>query len=376
MSEKRILELFNNVDEKYIDEASPQNVKILKFMFSPIIVAACLCLLLIGGWGMSRFMQKNGEEKYYTTNMDEVLAAYEGELLVEKISYEGASDTNILLCYTGNDLPLSSDEWKTLSVSASYEDYDMTLNCAFNGETFITSGEKAIDTIQYGDTTIQIYQGETTPEFELTYYAVFEYQNVCYELKTYSNDKERIYEILQTVLGVNEEDSESSSIGEHGFTDVLGYSDYHVTVDQNSPGFVIQKYYAEVDGVEKCIAQVFGYAVPGPEVYSRDLDENGIKKETLEEYIDCLFKQAERIDTTINEEMNKRKFEAVKLYDENIIQKNDCKKCLDFISVGRYEEFLKTGSMPYNTVEKMLANYPYGYCPAYEQKCCLKECKV
>ena len=278
MSEKRILELFNNVDEKYIDEASPQNVKIHKFKFSPIIVAACLCLLLIGGWGMSRFMQKNGEEKYYTTNMDEVLAAYEGELLVEKISYEGASDTNILLCYTGNDLPLSSDEWKTLSVSASYEDYDMTLNCAFNGETFITSGEKAIDTIQYGDTTIQIYQGETTPEFELTYYAVFEYQNVCYELKTYSNDKERIYEILQTVLGVNEEDSESSSIGEHGFTDVLGYSDYHVTVDQNSPGFIIQKYYAEVDGVEKCIAQVFGYAVPGPEVYSRDLDEDRISE--------------------------------------------------------------------------------------------------
>mgnify|MGYP003553439010 FL=1 len=44
MSEKRILELFNNVDEKYIDEASPQNVKIHKFKFSPIIVAACLCL--------------------------------------------------------------------------------------------------------------------------------------------------------------------------------------------------------------------------------------------------------------------------------------------------------------------------------------------
>ena len=278
MSEKRILELFNNVDEKYIDEASPQNVKIHKFKFSPIIVAACLCLLLIGEWGMSRFMPKPGEEKYYTTNMDEVLAAYEGELLIEKISYEGASDTNILLCYTGNDLPLSSDEWKTLSVSASYEDYDMTLNCAFNGETFITSGEKAIDTIQYGDTTIQIYQGETTPEFELTYYTVFEYQNVFYELKTYSNDKECIYEILQAVLGANEENPESTSNGEHNFAEVLGYSDYYVTVEQTMPGFIIQKYYVEVDGVEKCIAQVYGYAVPEPEVYSRDLDGDGISE--------------------------------------------------------------------------------------------------
>ena len=278
MSEKRILELFNNVDEKYIDEASPQNVKIHKFKFSPIIAAACLCLLLIGGWGVSRFMQAPVEEKYYTTNMDEVLAAYDGEFLAEKISYEDACDMNILLCYTRNDLPLSSDEWKTLSISASYEDYDMTLNCAFNGETFTANEEKAIDTIQYGDTTIQIYQGETTPEFELTYYAVFEYQNVFYELKTYSNDKECIYEILQAVLGANEENPESTSNGEHNFTEVLGYSDYYVTVDQNMPGFIIQKYYAEVDGAEKCIAQVFGYAVPGPEVYSRDLDGDGISE--------------------------------------------------------------------------------------------------
>ena len=278
MSEKRILELFNNVDEKYIDEASPQNVKNHIFKFGSIMVAACLCLLLIGGWGVSRFLQAPAEENYYTPNMDEVLAAYEGELLAEKLSYEDASDMSILLCYTGNDLPLSSAEWKTLSVSASYEDYDMTLKCGFNGESFTANGETVIDTIQYGDTAIQIYQGETTPEFELTYYAVFEYQNVCYELTTYSNDKECIYEILQAVLGVNEEDSESSSDGEHGFTDVLGYSDYHVTVDQNMPGFIIQKYYAEVDGAEKCIAQVFGYAVPGPEVYSRDLDGDGVSE--------------------------------------------------------------------------------------------------
>jgi len=278
MSEKRILELFDNVDEKYIDEASPQKVKGYKFKFSPIIAAACLCLLVSAGLGVSHFLLPPVGEKYYTTSMDEVLAVYDGELLAGKISYEGASDTNILLCYAGNDLPLSSDDWKTLSVSASYEDYDMTLNCAFNGETFTADGEKAIDTVQYGDTTIQIYQGETTPEFELTYYAVFEYQNVCYELTTYSNDKECIYEILQAVLGVNEEDSEKSSGGEHDFADVLGYSDYHVTVDQNMPGFMIQKYYTEADGAEKCIAQVFGYAVPGPEVYSRDLDEDGISE--------------------------------------------------------------------------------------------------
>lgn len=65
---------------------------------------------------------------------------------------------------------------------------------------------------------------------------------------------------------------------ENNFTEILGYSDYHVTADQTMPGFIVQKYYAEVDGAEKCIAQVYGYAVPGPEVYSRDLDEDGINE--------------------------------------------------------------------------------------------------
>lgn len=278
MSGKMLSELFNNVDEKYIDEASPKKVKIYKMKFRSMLAAACLCLLLIGVGGMFHFMQTTAEAKYYTTNMDEVLAAYEGELLADKISYEGANDMNVLLCYTGKDSPLSSDEWKTLSVSASYEDYDMTLKCAFNGETISANEEKVIDTIQYGDVSIQIYQGETTPEFELTYYAVFEYQNVCYELKTYSNNKECIYEILQAVLGVEEENAESAPNGEHNFTEVLGYSDYYVTVEQNMPGFIIQKYYTEVDGAAKCIAQAHGYVVPGLEVYSKDLEEDGISE--------------------------------------------------------------------------------------------------
>ncbi len=278
MMEKRILKLFNNVNDEYINEANPQNTKQQKRRIISNVMVASLFFLVIGGLGIFHFMQTPNAERYYATSLEEISSVYKGVLLAENISFTDADDTNILLCYTGNDLPLSSDEWKTLSVSASYEDYDMTLNCAFNGETFTYNGENAIDTIQYGDTTIQIYQGETTPEFELTYYAVFEYENVCYELKTYSHDKERIYEILQAVLGVNEEDFESSSNGEHDFTDVLGYSEYHVTIDQNMPGFIIQKYYAEVNGAEKCIAQVFGYAVPGPEVYSRDLDEDGMSE--------------------------------------------------------------------------------------------------
>ena len=278
MSEKRILELFNNANEEYINEANPQNKKQHKHRISFIAMVACLGLLVIGSISTFHFMQTSNKEKYYTTNLKEVSSAYEGVLLADSIFYEDANNTNVLLCYNGEGLPLSSEDWKTLSISASYEDYDMTLNCAFNGEIIAENSDNIIDTIQYGDTIIQIYQGETTPEFELTYYAVFEYQNVYYELKTYSNDEKFIYEILQAVLGETEENPESTSNGEHNFTEVLGYSDYYVTVEQTMPGFIIQKYYIKEDGVETCIAQVFGYAVPEPEVYSKDLDGDGVNE--------------------------------------------------------------------------------------------------
>ncbi len=278
MNEKRMLDLFSNVNEKYINEAHPQNNNHNKFRIHPIAVAACLCLMVIAGFGVAHYMQTPVDEKYYTTNIEEVSAIYEGVLLAENISYEEATDTHIQLCYSGTGLPISVDDWKTLSVSANYEDYDVTLNCAFNGEVFTVNEENAIDIVQYGDTTIHIYKAETTSEYDLAFYAVFEYQNVCYELRTYSNDKDCIYDILQAVLGVPDDESENTSNSEYSFADVLGYSDYSVQVEQNMPGFIIQKYYIEVEGIETCIAQVFGYAVPGPEVYSIDLDGDGINE--------------------------------------------------------------------------------------------------
>lgn len=272
-----MLELLGNVKEEYIEEANPQKRKQYKFK-ADVIAAACLCFLIVGGLGFLYFMKILAVENYYAADIEEISSVYEGELLAENISYEEAVDSQILLCYTGRDLPFNSEGWKTLSVSAKYEDYNMILNCGFNGETFLKNEEDAIDTIQYRDLTVSIYQAEKVSEYDLAYYAVFEYQDVCYELRTYSNDKKCIYEILQAVLGISEEEAEDSLIGEHNFTDVLGYQDYYVKVEQTSPGFIIQKYYMKADGVEKCIAEVYGYAVPGPEVYGIDMDGDGIKE--------------------------------------------------------------------------------------------------
>lgn len=41
---------------------------------------------------------------------------------------------------------------------------------------------------------------------------------------------------------------------------------------------MILRYFAELDGKTQCIAEVFGYTVSEPEVYSKDIDGDGIKE--------------------------------------------------------------------------------------------------
>ena len=41
---------------------------------------------------------------------------------------------------------------------------------------------------------------------------------------------------------------------------------------------MIWRYFAELDGKTQCIAEVFGYTVSEPEVYSKDIDGDGVKE--------------------------------------------------------------------------------------------------
>lgn len=284
MKEKRILEVLGEVDEMYINEANPCNdSKKNKFAAGWLAVAACLCIIICGGIGISLYNANTSKEKkYYNTNIEEVSALYEGVLLAKNLSYDEAYNTKIQLCYTGEGLPFSESEWEKLTVSANYEDYDLTMDCTFNGDEVNVEGGDAIEKIEFGETTVFLYQAEPQADYDLSYYAVFEYENVLYELQTYTNEEKRIYEILETVLGdpgmENSGTEENQGTSSKKFESVLGFEDYYVKVDEVSPGFIIQNYYAKINGVDTKIAEVYGYVVPEPEVYSKDLDGDGVEE--------------------------------------------------------------------------------------------------
>lgn len=277
MKEKEILDILGKVDERFIDEANPQYKYRSKLKIEILAVAACLGVMVMAGFCLFRCAKTEDKAKFYDTNIEEVAAVYEDVLLVENISYENAIGTTVQLCYDGTDLPLNVDGWKELSVSANYEDYALTMNCTFNGETLTVNEENIEKTIQYGEIPIYIYKAETMAEYDVSYYAVFEYRNVWYELRTFSNHEECIYEILQSVLGTSNT-IENANSDENDLGEMLGYDTYYVKMEETTTGFVNRKYYTEIGGLEVCIAEVFGYVVPGPDVYTKDLDGDGINE--------------------------------------------------------------------------------------------------
>lgn len=294
MKEKRLLELLSEADEKFIEEANPAH-KVKKPLYLVRVLAACLVLSVVVGTGAYYFAPPKAGDRYYMATLDEVKAAYDGVLLIEKIPFTGAYKTNIQLCYNG-DAPLHAPGWKNLSFSANYDTYEVTVACTFDAPA-PEKKEKATRELFYGDTKVSVYKMEGKETYEAAYYAAFSYDGVFYEVRTNSDDAEKIYEVLETVLGKPGEKADTSSekadtpkmpqsTRENTFTDILGFSGYYVKIEETAPGFIIWKYFAETAEGEKCIAEIFGYAAPPePEGYSVDIDGDGIN----ELITNCLF---------------------------------------------------------------------------------------
>ncbi len=287
MKERKLLTLLGDADEKFIEEANPK-VKVKKPLYLVRILAACLVLTVLVGTGVRYFAPTSEGDKYYMATLGEVSAAYDGVLLIEKIPFTGASRTNVTLCYNG-DQPLHAPGWKNLSVSGNFDSYDVTVACSFDAPAQ-EKKEKACRELFYGDTKVSVYKEEGKETYEAAYYAAFSYDGVFYEVRTNSDDPEKIYEVLETVLGEPEEKTDAPKMPhatrENTFTDILGYSGYYVKIEETAPGFIIWKYYAETAEGEKCIAEIFGYAAPPePEAYSVDIDGDGTK----ELICNCLF---------------------------------------------------------------------------------------
>lgn len=123
--------------------------------------------------------------------------------------------------------------------------------------------EEAILNIPYGSSIIYVFQKDIEEEYEYSFEAVLEYEDVYYKLSTDTNDETHIKELFDVIIGEQK-------------NSVLGFTSYYVVAEETWKDFLNWKYYTETSGLETCIGEAFGYVIPKPEIYQNDFDGDGV----------------------------------------------------------------------------------------------------
>ena len=272
MKERETSKLYDsitNIEDKFIEEAKTVKVKRRSRSWAVWgVLAACLCLAAV-----TLFWPKGPQTEVKDIgSLEEITAAYSGDLLAEKLAASGAKPTGIRLAYAkGGDISDPAN-WDTLTITGEYNGRDFTLDCDFNSEGDKEEPIEAYDVTQYGDVEVTIYREEDIGWGDpYLYRAEFALDGVTYDLSIHSDGPEDIYAYLDMVLGEPKGgEAPSGAI----LTDVLGFDVCHIEMEEISPYQYAWHYYVEVDGEDVCVAVQFGY--DSPEAWSRDLDGDGV----------------------------------------------------------------------------------------------------
>ena len=265
-----LLYLIGKADDELIEHAEIKNQSVMnksRKWFMPIIAAACFCIAVIVLFLFTRTPQSRIIVKG-VDNIEELSSVYDGTLLAENLLTTDAVNTDIKLSYTAGGDITDSSTWDSLSVSTKYNGEDISLNCSFSGPIGEYDPSNLFDIVNYGDVAVTIYREESEwgDKFSL-YRAVFTYNGAAYNLTVNSTDTDSIYNYLLLVL--DEPQSAGSKID-----NVMGFDVCRVEVEASSLFHTMWHYYAEIDGVERCIGERFGFN--GPEAWSVDLDGDGV----------------------------------------------------------------------------------------------------
>lgn len=177
-------------------------------------VAACVILVCSATFQLAlSFIGNQATDIYRIGNslvisdIAEIQGDYHGELLAENLELESAYKTSIELYFDDNGTSENCADWYSLLITASYSDYELTMYCMFDDtksledwkvDTVFTS--EATQTVEINGINVLVARYDVAIDYDFTYYAIFEYQNVVYDIRVKSNNADSIYTVLNDIL--------------------------------------------------------------------------------------------------------------------------------------------------------------------------------
>lgn len=140
-------------------------------------------------------------------NITDIPGEYNGGLLAENLDLTFANEVSIKLYFNDNGTAENTADWYSLLIGADYPDYSLTMFCLFDNtksvddwKVHVVFTPKATQTIEINGTVVSIARREISLNYEYTYYAIFEYDDVVYDIRVGSNDEDRIYTVLNDIF--------------------------------------------------------------------------------------------------------------------------------------------------------------------------------
>ncbi len=211
MTNKNIYVSLGGLDPELIIKAAPaEKVKNKKkyVWVKWVSLAACLCLAVgvvfrfaigfVPNQATDIFREGNLIE---INNESELPAQYDGKLLAFNLGFEQYE-----FYYKTDGSAENTDDWYSLLASKRDANGYILLHCMF-GDTSVEDWKvsrvftkDATETVTVNGVDVQLARNELSLDYEYWYYAIFEYDDVVYDIRVKSNDADYVFDVLNIIL--------------------------------------------------------------------------------------------------------------------------------------------------------------------------------
>lgn len=281
MNVEMLLEAIGDIDGWAIRAANENQKKAKKWvgwtaMAASLGAAAILCAV---------FLPRHQEDILSGTlredaigSIEELMELYGGTLLVENLADAGADFSGIRLLHRENTDISDISGWDTLAFTANLDGEPVNMSCAFNAPEDITLPGEPTRVMEYNGVEVYLYIeefAEWDEKYKYTCEAIFSYESVRYDMSVRLRDLEDIYDFLAMTMNIPGDDESTQINTIKPFDNVLGFENYHVTMEQVTPWTIVWHFWVELDGEERCVAETFGDEHSFG-AYSVDIDGDGV----------------------------------------------------------------------------------------------------
>lgn len=179
-----------------------------------LATAACFMLVCLAAFQIFiDFTGNNAIDPYCNgvcirfNDMESLSKHYSGNLLIERLSFDGVDNKKIDLYYDENGNAEVSEDWNSVIIGAERADYSMTIFALFNQKGKLEEWKvpsvftaDATQTVTIAGTKVQIAPNNHGNLLSNGYYAIFEYEDVIYDVRVTSNEIQDTYSVLNELL--------------------------------------------------------------------------------------------------------------------------------------------------------------------------------